>query len=78
LIVVTSEKEYGILYASVAEENRWDKSPRESKAYVLHNPVAGNTYVHCYHPNYMSRQGFFEAAVTEVVRLARDTLPPFK
>ena len=77
LIVITSRNEYGILYDTVAEEARWDKKPRKSKTHVLHDPVTGNTFVRCYHPNYMVQKAFFEAAVTDVVQLARETLPPF-
>ena len=77
LIVVTSVNEYGILYKAVAEESRWDKQPRESNTYWFRDRIAGNTYVHCYHPKYMSKQRFFEAAVADVVRLARETLPSF-
>lgn len=77
LIVVVSGNEYGILYDSVAEEAKWDKQPRESKIYTLHDPASGNTYIHCYHPKYMQLNGFFDAAVNDVVQLARETLPPF-
>jgi hypothetical protein len=77
LIVVTSGNDYGILYKAVAEESRWDKQPSESKTYWFHDRIAGNTYINCYHPKYMSTQGFFEAALTEIVRLAHETLPSF-
>jgi hypothetical protein len=74
---VASGNEYGILYKAVAEESRWDKQPRESRTYWFRDRIVGNTYVHCYHPKYMSTQGFFEAAVIDIVRLARETLPSF-
>lgn len=77
LIVVTSANEYGILFKAVAEENLWDKQPRQSNIWWLRDPVSGNTYVRCYHPNNMQQRNFFEAAVNDVVRLARETLPPF-
>ena len=77
LIVVASGNEFGILYQTVAEESRWDKQARESNIYWFRDGIAGNTYVHCYHPQYMSKQNFFEAAVTDIVRLAQETLPSF-
>jgi hypothetical protein len=77
LIVVASGNEYGILYKTVVEESRWDKHPRESRTYWFCDRIAGNTYVHCYHPKYMSTQRFLETAVIDIVRLARETLPSF-
>jgi hypothetical protein len=77
LIVVTSAHHYGILYEAIAQERLWDKQHRPGHTYWLHDPLAKNTYVHCYHPNYMSRKHYFEPAAQEVVQLARETLPPF-
>jgi hypothetical protein len=76
LIVIVSDKEYGILYEITGDKD-WNKDVRPSRTYWRHDPRTGNTYVHCYHPKYMALKGLFEPAVNDVVRLARETLPQF-
>lgn len=78
LIVVTSENEYGILLDVAGSRELWNTTPRESQIFFRHDPVTGNTFVHAYHPKYMRQRNFFEAAVADTIRVARETLPTFE
>jgi hypothetical protein len=77
LIVVTSANAYGILDTAVVGDFEWDRQARESDTAWGHDPLSGNTYVHCDHPKFMSLKRRFEAAVLDVIGLAQETLPPF-
>lgn len=77
LIVVVSNDDYGILHHVVGPKELWDTQPRSSRLHFRHDSVSENTFVHCDHPKYMRLSGSFDAAITDTVRLAQETLPAF-
>jgi hypothetical protein len=77
LIVVTSEKDYGILHEVAGDRELWDTTPRKSQIYFRHDSVSGTLFVHTHHPNYLQRKVFFDDAVADTILVARKVLAPF-
>jgi hypothetical protein len=77
LIVVTSARDYGIIYEVAGPNHLWDTKPRESQLFFRQDVASGNMFVHTYHANYMRQRGIFDKAVADTVRLAREMLPEF-
>jgi hypothetical protein len=78
LIVIASEKDFGLLDELVPKGIEWDKTDRPGQTWRLFVPETGNLFIHSYHPGNLNRRNHFNDAVEEIVASAEDKLSRFE